>query len=136
MVEAVHIRLRQDIPGMKRLVLQSDNATCYQNILIPLVLPYFSAAYGVYMVRFIHTKSQNGKGILDAHFAGSMGVLWAWVREENNCIAPTQAVIGLKSHGGLPNTVVELVHHDRKAISSLLSAVQPLESKFDENWQG
>lgn len=37
MVEAMLIRLKKDFPFLKRIALQSDNATCYQNTLLPLV---------------------------------------------------------------------------------------------------
>jgi hypothetical protein len=61
-----------------------------------------------------------------------MQVLMACVREGNNCITPTQAVVALKSHGGLPDTVVELVEHDRCALKCLVSEVKLVEDAIQK----
>ena len=42
--------------------------------------------------RFIHTETQDGKSVLDAHFAHSMQVVLSWCKEKHNCITPTQLV--------------------------------------------
>lgn len=38
------------------------------------MLPLLSQAHGIEIVRFIHTETQDGKSVLDAHFARSMQV--------------------------------------------------------------
>ncbi|KAI9913509.1 hypothetical protein PsorP6_005968 [Peronosclerospora sorghi] len=42
----------------ERTVLQSDSATCYQNTLLPLILPFLSIVHKIEIVRFIHTETQ------------------------------------------------------------------------------
>ena len=113
MIEVVMLRIQRTLPHIKTIVLQSDNAACYSNTLLPLALPFLSKTYGLVTERFIHTKTQDGKSILDAHFATSGRILHAWVKEGNNCVTPTQAVTGLKLHGGLPNCIVDLVECDQ-----------------------
>lgn len=129
MIEAILMRIKRDLPQVKRIVIQSDNASAYQNTLLPLLFPYLSVVHGILVSRFIHTETQDGKGVLDAHFARSMQVLRSWVREDNNCITPTQAVVGLKNNGGLPNCVVELVDHDRTALHLLTKEVEVIEKE-------
>lgn len=129
-IEAILMRIRKDLPHISTIVLQSGNASCYQNALVVLMLPHLSVAHGIRISRFIHTETQDGKSVLDAHFARSMGVLKLWLREGNNCVTPTQAVIGLKSHGGLPNCIVEVVEHDRATLERLVAEAKPLEKKF------
>lgn len=130
LVEAVLIRLRKDFPFIKKIAVLTDNASCYQNALLPLVLPYLAIIHGVSATKIIHTETQDGKSALDAHFAKAMQVLVSWVREGNNCITPTQAVIGLKSRGGLPNSVVELIEHDRSSLKFLGQQVLPMEKQL------
>jgi hypothetical protein len=96
-------------------------------MMLPLILPFLSAVHGIQITRFIHTETQDGKSVLDAHFTRSMQVLIAWLKEGNNCVTPTQAVVGLKSHGGLPNCVVELVEHDRQTLQTLVQQVAGME---------
>lgn len=49
------------------------------------------------------------------------------MKEGNNCITPTQAVVGLKARDGLANSVVELVEHNREKLKSLVNLVAPME---------
>ncbi|KAF1313432.1 hypothetical protein FI667_g17364, partial [Globisporangium splendens] len=129
-MEAILIRIKKDLPHIKKVVVLSDNATCYQNMLLPLVFLLLGYVHGIDIVRLIHTETQDGKGVLGSHFARSMQVLIAWVREGNNCITPTQTVIGLKSHGGLPNSVVELVEHDRSSLQKLVTDAKQMEKQL------
>lgn len=74
MIEAVLLRLSKDLRDVKKIVFISDNATCYQNTLIPLLLPFLSFVYKVEITRYLHTETQDGKSTLDAHFARAMQV--------------------------------------------------------------
>jgi len=126
-LEAVLMRLRKDVPTIKYITLLSDNATCYQNWFLPLIAPYLSVVHGITIKRIIHTDTQDGKSVLDAHFARAMQHIIQWVKDGNNCITPTQAVIGLQSRGGLQNCASELVQHDREQLGKLTSRVAPME---------
>ena len=41
-----------------------------------MMLPVLSMAYGIEITRFIHTETQDGKSVLDAHFARAMQVIY------------------------------------------------------------
>jgi hypothetical protein len=78
----------------------------------------------------IHTETQDGKSILDAHFARAMQAVMDWVRDGNSCITPTQATIGLSAHGGVKNSVVELVEHDRERLKALVDQLCAMEDQL------
>lgn len=130
MIEAVLIRLRKDLPHIKRIVLQSSNAPCYQNLLSPLLLPFLSVAHGIEVVRFIHTESHEAQRALDNHFAKVMQALKAWIEAGNSCVTPTQTIIGLSAHGGLPNTVMELVTYDQNQLKTLVMVAASMEQQL------
>jgi hypothetical protein len=88
-LETVLIRLKNDIPTVNKIVLLSDNANCYQNALLPLVAPFLSVAHGILIAKIMHTQMQDGKSVLDGHFARSMQVIQSWVKGGNDCISPT-----------------------------------------------
>jgi hypothetical protein len=92
-----------------------------------LVFPYLAIIHGIAISRFIHSETQDGKSMLDAHFARSNQAIRFHVNEGNDCVTPTQVVIALKHNGGLPNCTVELVEHDRSKLKTLLQLIEPLE---------
>lgn len=130
MIEAVLIRLRKDLPHIKRIVLQSCNAPCYQNLLLSLLLPFLSVAHGIEIVRLIHTESHGAQSVLDNHFAKVMQTLKVWMEGGNSCVTPTQAIIGLSAHGGLPNTVMKLVTHDQDLLKTLVMVAASMEQQL------
>jgi len=136
LVEAILLELKRHHPQIRKVIFQSDNAGCYQNSMHLYLFPYLSYIHGIQIDRFVHTETQDGKSLLDAHFARldlnhrldytfflfftiylvnirSMQAIYAWCKEGNNCLTPTQAVEALSSYGGLYNTTVELINHDR-----------------------
>ena len=51
LVEAIVIAILAKFPEIKQLTFVSDNATCYQNTMILLVLPIISLSYGITITR-------------------------------------------------------------------------------------
>jgi len=52
MVEAICINLKNKFPQITEVILQSDNASCYQNSMLLLVLPIFKYVYGITISRY------------------------------------------------------------------------------------
>lgn len=130
LLEVTFYRIKRELPHIKRVTLLSDNATCYQNTLLPIVLPFIGNNYGIQVSRFVHTETQDGKSVLDAHFACASKLLKLWVKEGNDCVTPLQVVNGLRSHWGLPNCVVDLVTHNRNKLQSLIDTTKHVETKI------
>jgi hypothetical protein len=82
-LEAVILAIRKHLPNIDQKILQSDNAGCYQNTMLMLLIPYLSYAHGIEISRIIHTETQDGKSVLDAHFARSMQRIISWCKEGN-----------------------------------------------------
>lgn len=129
-VEAVVIAIKRDLPMTSQIVVQSDNAACYQNSFIPLMLPIISIAHGIPISRFIHTETQDGKSMLDAHFAQAMRIVKSYVQQEHDCYTPEQLVSALSSGNRLLNSIVELVDYDRSHAVNLHQAIAPIEKEF------
>ncbi|EFX76844.1 hypothetical protein DAPPUDRAFT_106758 [Daphnia pulex] len=128
-LEAILMRLKAILPHLKTVYLQSDNAGCYQNTLMVFILPHLSYVHGVCIRRFIHTETQDGKSVLDAHFARSSQIVDDLSKEGNDVVTPTQLVTALKSYGGLENCVAELISLKSGRLNMLRQACSSLEKK-------
>ncbi|EGZ08090.1 hypothetical protein PHYSODRAFT_339951 [Phytophthora sojae] len=82
LVEALLLSLRRDVPHVTRLTFQSDNASNYQNAYLGLMLPILGEVHGYYVMRYVHSDTQDGKSMLDAHFATASRKVKSWVRQE------------------------------------------------------
>ncbi|OWZ10023.1 hypothetical protein PHMEG_00017191 [Phytophthora megakarya] len=69
LVEALLLSLQREVPHIKRLTFQSDNASSYQNSYIGLMLPIVGAAHGFTVQRYMHSDTQDGKSMLDPHLS-------------------------------------------------------------------
>lgn len=82
---------------------------------------------------FIHTETQDGKSVLDAHFAQAMKRVKSWVRQGHNCVTPTQLVVGLTSGGGTPNTFTDLIEYDREKLGESLDQLKGVISRVSKS---
>lgn len=69
MLEAFLTQLSVELPHIRTVALQSDNAGCYQVKELLLLIAILNTSNQIRIVRFIHTETQDGKGLIDAHFA-------------------------------------------------------------------
>ena len=68
-IEDVLLRMRGELPAyVTKVTFQSDNARTYQNLTLPLLLPSMAQAARFTLLRILHTETQDGKCIVDAHF--------------------------------------------------------------------
>lgn len=81
LLEAVIMGMKEKLQTFSKITLLSDNAGCYQNTLLMLLIPYVAYTHGTNITRFLHTETQDGKSVLDAHFARSMQVITSWCKE-------------------------------------------------------
>ena len=69
MVEAMIIHIKEDLPCINELWLQSDNARCYHLKYLIFGIVILGVHHMLSITRIIHTETQDGKGLIDAHFA-------------------------------------------------------------------
>jgi hypothetical protein len=69
LIEAIMMRIRRDLSHVKEIVVISDNASCYQNQVLPSLLSFLAATVGLQIISLLHSEVQDGKSIVDAHFA-------------------------------------------------------------------
>ena len=120
-------------PHIKRVVLQSDNAKCYQGGLLALgiwILGFSDPLRNIFVQKLIHTETQDGKGSIDAHFAVLMRHLITTVDEAANAATAKEVFDGLNARGGMNNVVTVLFRINRKKIQTLLDQYISSNSKL------
>ena len=69
MVEAMLVHIKEELPFITDIILQSDNAGCYHVKELLFGMLVLGIHHGLQISRMIHTETQDGKGLIDAHFA-------------------------------------------------------------------
>ena len=118
-LEAFFIRVKKELPHIESLSLQSDNAKCYQACELVLYVYLLSKHYGLKVTRLIHTETQDGKSVIDGHFAIAMMHVMRLVSSGHNAVTPAQLVSLLRSNGGLVNCYPELFRMSRDTLAQL-----------------
>lgn len=88
--EAFFAQLRRDLPHIHKMTLQSDNAAYYHSKVFIVLVPLVALRYGFEIVRIIRTETQDGKGLVDAHFATSTRKVNAYIAEGHDAATPLQ----------------------------------------------
>lgn len=72
MYDAPLARVKREITPVKKVYVLPDNARCYQNKLLPVMLPFITKTHGFQLIMLLHSETQDGKSLVDAHFAVAM----------------------------------------------------------------
>lgn len=137
MVEALVVQLQHMFPQMEDIWLQSDNAGCYHKKDLTLFIPILNAHYRLKISQVIHTETQDGKGLIDAHFAhASMWLqrflLTVQVNKVNTINTEWQLAEALCWRGGMPNSFVQLVRCNRNRLDAVNKALAKSSDSGDE----
>lgn len=116
--EALIWRLKIHHPRITEVYVQSDNASAYQNGSILFDFQMVMKNTGITLLGVVHTETQDGKGIIDAHFSTANKHAERYVNEGNDIKNEIDLVKGLRSNGGVGNTVVELLYINREKLCS------------------
>lgn len=115
-----------ELPYIKEAVITSDNATCYQNHFVTFMMAIFNKKFsGQFFIKsFLHTETQDGKSLLDAHFATSNRHLLTFMKTwRTNRITRINTAQGLSYalsfNFGMKNSMVQLVEFDFCKLESL-----------------
>ena len=134
LLDAALKQISYNIPSIKSIILQSDNANSYQNNFIICAIALLNASNTVNSVRiisFIHTETQDGKTVLDAHFARCMRFLnhfmKTWKRNKVTRInTPKGLGFALAWNGGMTNVMVQVVRTNREFMSKVQQLFEPI----------
>ena len=111
--DAIFRRLSLDLPTVRNVHVLSDNAKCYQNNVLPVILHFIVASHGsLRLSPFVHTETQDGRSLVDAHFAIAMKYINSFVCNYGQNVTK-QLVCALNSNEGLGKNVAELVSIQR-----------------------
>lgn len=106
-LEALFARLHAEYASLKIVWIFSDNAKCYQNDILSVILLFIGNTYAVTFRCFIHLETQHGKGIGDAHFAVGMRHVKIYMYETCDDVAnKSQCFTVMSCDGGLASTTV------------------------------
>ena len=117
-------RVRVALPAyITELTVQTDNARNYQNPLFFLLLPILARNAGFDLVRILHTETQDGKCIVDAHFQKVNQQIKRFIGKPGGdgeamkkaCTA-AQIFTAIVDGGGIPGTSIALIRLDRAKI--------------------
>ena len=138
-LEAALLVIIEDLPFINNLVLQSDNANAYQSCMILLSIVLLNVKYKdeIFISKFIHSETQDGKTQLDAHFAKAAGFLKrfmkTWYRNKVTKInTPRGLAHALSWNGGMQNVAVQLLELDASHCDKIRKTLLPLSKKLSE----
>ena len=120
LLDAALAQISDELPFISEIILQTDNAKTYNNAFLLCAIAVLNFHYfknGLSIIEFMHTETQDGKTILDAHFARCMQFirqfLSCWKRNKILKInTPTALGFALSFNGGLKNVAVQVVNMD------------------------
>ena len=69
MVEAMICQIDAEVKDITEVWLQSDNAACYHVKHLLFAITLMNLKHKVKITKVVHTETQDGKGLIDAHFA-------------------------------------------------------------------
>jgi hypothetical protein len=121
-IEEALVRMRSLLPDyVTGFIFQSDNARTYQNLCLPLLLPEMGERAGLRCHRILHTETQDGKSIVDAHFQKVNRQIEKYIASEGGwetyvvkaCTAD-QICTAISSDDGIPGTNLVVLRLDRE----------------------
>lgn len=95
---------------------------------------------GPQIKKFVRTETQDGKSLLDAHFAHATALIKRWLKTINEnklkqASSPESLTKALSYRGGLQNCGVQRVNFDsdvKKSLVELAAELAPVSSKLKE----
>ena len=126
LIESVAVAINEQLPFIHDVIIQSDNANQYQNPYLVLGIHLINVKMrgNLFISEFVHSETQDGKTILDAHFATTNRHLVIFMKVwRNNRVTRVQTAAGLvfalSFNAGIRNTMVQLIEPNRQVLESL-----------------
>ena len=93
LVDAVLSGMKRELLTVRSSTLISDNARCYQNDILPVMFPFMSNHHGLSISSLIHSETQQGKSLVDDHFALAMTHICRYVNASRSDVCTPSAVV-------------------------------------------
>eukprot|EP01045_Picozoa_sp_COSAG04_P016779 COSAG04_NODE_1432_length_6795_cov_3.370221_4_plen_1114_part_00 len=126
--EEALFRMRAVVPSsVTSFTFQSDNARTYQNLCLPLLLPELAESAKWLCARLLHTETQDGKCVVDAHFQHVNKQIDKFIAQEGDeeeegahkaCTAD-QICTAMADDEGLGSTDVAVLRLDREKLAQI-----------------
>ena len=136
LIEASIVAINDQLPFINEIILQSDNALSYQNPQVLFGLHLLNVKYHdqIFISQYTHSETQDGKTLLDAHFASMNRHLLSFMKMyKKNTTTKIQTPSGLAAalsfRSGIRNTMVQLVECDRNVMDDWVSTIEPTAKK-------
>ena len=132
LLDAALGQIANEMPFVSSIILQTDNAKSYNNTFLLCAIPLLNITYqedGLTISEFIHTETQDGKTILDAHFARMMKFVRQFMsscldNEVRKINTPGTLGYALSHNGGVKNVGVQVVNTNN-------AVTKRIEQKFE-----
>ena len=122
-----------------KAVVCSDNAGCYTSNLLILMIGLLNATHAdsLFIEQLIHSETQDGKGLVDAHFATSKRHLTFFIKNSvqnqiRNIKTPRGLARALAWNNGICNSIVQLVDVDRDRVEKISEKLTPICKKLSK----
>ena len=113
-LEAAFHALRKQVPHIKKVIVQSDNAKNFGGKHTKLLLPYVCSAAGLKLVAYYHNEAQSGKDMCDTHFLHQQTHVNTYLIQGGRKVStPKQLAVALMENP-IMNTTVLLLKLDFK----------------------
>ncbi len=136
LLEAALVAINDQLPFIDEIILQSDDAMPYQNPQVLFGVHSLNMKYqnNIYISEFTHSETQDGKTLLDGHFASMNKHLLSFMKIcKKNTTTKIQTLSRLASalsfRSGLRNTMVQLVECDHDVMEEWVSIIEPTAKK-------
>mmetsp|Transcript_21013 Transcript_21013/g.29472 ORF Transcript_21013/g.29472 Transcript_21013/m.29472 type:complete len:980 (-) Transcript_21013:30-2969(-) len=107
-IEKILERVKEHNPEVKKVIFQSDNATCFASQeLIPFIYHLNTEARhndSPLVTRWIFTEAQTGRGRLDTHFSYLNLILKSYVEDGNDVMLEEHILEAMSFRGGIAGT--------------------------------
>ena len=128
LIESAVTAIHEHLPFINSIIIQSDNANQYQNayLILGIHLINMNMKGKIFISEFIHSETQDGKTILDAHFATTnrhlMVFMKIWrVNRITRVQTPAGLAFALSFNAGIQNTMVQLIEPNRSVLDKIES---------------
>ena len=139
LLEAGLSAIHRQLPFLSEITLLSDNAKCYQNHFLTMMISIFNIKYqgDLLITSFVHSETQDGKSLLDAHFATVnrhlLQFMKTWRRNRITKInTPNGLAFALSFKSGVKNSMVQLLKVNRSTVDEILETFKKVATQCSD----